>query len=424
MTSEADGKKKLTPVRNGALLLLLCSYLLGCSSTNQTSRTQSSAFIDDSQPHRLVDATVDPKASAQPTTAPVSDSTSIWHRLKKNFALDSAENPRIAKQRAIYLKNPRHLSRTQEQSRPYIGYILDELAARDMPAELALLPMIESGYKPHARSGSRAAGLWQFIPATGRAFGLSISRWYDGRQDIVASTQAALDYLSRINREFDNDWPLTLAAYNAGEPTVRRAIRKNKKAGKQTDFWSLDLPRETRIYVPKLLALKQIFDQPDKYGVDLKPIDDKKHVRVVSVDTPTDLRLVAKLAEIDLATLRKLNPGFKGWTTGPDGPSNLLLPTDKAGLCKERLAGIPEHKRILLKRHKVGKGDTLKKIAARYKTDIALIKYANNLKGNRLELASTLLVPTPYTAEQIGAQHYRNQAARLVSTHAGIKPTG
>ncbi|MEO5343034.1 MAG: transglycosylase SLT domain-containing protein [Gammaproteobacteria bacterium SHHR-1] len=361
---------------------------------------------------------LDAAATAVPAEAPPTDlaqgtpPTSVWQRLTANFSLPQADHPQVAQQRALLLKHPNHLSRTQEQAEPYIGFILDEIERRDMPGELALLPMIESGYRPQALSPSRAAGLWQFIPATGRAFGLSSNHWYEGRQDVAASTKAALDYLSRIHADFDHDWALTLAAYNAGEPALRRAIRNNRKRGRPTDFWSLDLPRETRAYVPKLLALKEIFESPERYGIELKSGQGQGPLQLVDLDSPMDLGLVARLAEIGMERLRQLNPGFKSWFTGPSGPHRLLLPAEKAEQFSQRLAQVPLAERLRLRKHRVSKGDTLAKLAAHYNCDVALIKSTNNLKSDRLKVASTLLIPTPYPIETATKQAANRPASR------------
>ncbi|MBF0256040.1 MAG: transglycosylase SLT domain-containing protein [Gammaproteobacteria bacterium] len=320
----------------------------------------------------------------------------IWQRLQSSFSLESPTNPRIALQRNHFLKYPTQLSRTQEQSSQYLGYVLDELDKRNLPGELALIPMVESGYRPHARSYDRATGIWQFIPATAKAFGLTEGRWFDSRKDLVSSTRAALDYLTQINQEFDGDWALSLAAYNAGSPAVRRAIKKNSKQGKPTDYWSLDLPSETKVYVPKILALKQIYLQPEQFGVALVPTGDKSNLELFRLDGPTDLQLLANLADLDLEDLRRLNPGFKGWHTGVKGPHRLLLPADRIEPFSQRLAAVPLEDRLRLQPHKVTKGDTLAKIAKRYKSDVELIQHANQLKSKQLKLASTLLVPTPY----------------------------
>jgi membrane-bound lytic murein transglycosylase D len=390
-----------------ALLLLALPPLLplsGCTTSQmalQEGLTGSDPATPVGSPAQSSSQSKDPGSGLHPDPdaapdAAMDPSEPLWTRLQRSFALPPSDHPEVAKQRALLLKHPEHLRRTQEQAAPYIGYVLDQVERRNMPGELALVPMIESGYRPQALSPEQAAGLWQFIPATGRAFGLPSNRWYEGRRDIAASTDAALDYLSRIHADFDHDWALTLAAYNIGEPAIKRAIKKNRKRGKPTDFWSLELPKETRSYVPKLLALRDIFANPERYGVVLRPISANKPLQLVELDAPTDLGLVARLAEIGMNKLRRLNPGFSSWFTGHSGPHRLLLPAEKVEQFNQRLAQVPLTERLRMKEHRVVKGDTLAKLARRYHCDPALIKSTNNLKSNRLKPASTLLIPTPY----------------------------
>lgn len=411
MTSGTYGLRRLSRHGVPALVLFSLFFLAGCNSSHLTLHNG----VEEDK-GSLVQSD---HALAYPSPA----AENLWQRLQRNFSLEASHHKEVAQQRAQLLKHPNHLIRTQEQALPYIGYVLDEIERRGLPGELALVPMIESGYKPKARSPSRAAGLWQFIPATGRAFGLSSSRWYEGRQDVAESTRAALDYFTRINQEFNNDWELTLAAYNAGEPAIRRAIYKNRKQGKPTDFWSLDLPRETRNYVPKLLALKHIFEQPERYGVQLLPIDAEQQLEVVDLHSPTDLGLVAKLAEIGMDSLRKLNPGFKSWFTGLDGPHRLLLPSENAEQLHQRLAAVPSEGRLRIHRHRVIKGDTLIKLASHYNSDVELIKVTNKLKSNKLRVSSTLLIPSPYPVESITMQPAGDAASRkIVSDIRHSKP--
>ena len=223
----------------------------------------------------------------------------VWLRVRAGFTMTPALPLNMPTQQQLdrFLKNPQYLHTVTERARPYLHYIVSELDKRNMPMEIALLPVVESGFKPYVYSRSGAACLWQFMPATGKVFGLEQNGWYDGRRDIVASTDAALDYLQKLHGYF-GDWQLALAAYNAGEGTVGRAIKRNKKAGKDTDFWSLDLPAETTAYVPKLMAVSHLVFQPGQYGLTLKPLDNKPVFAVVGTGSQIDLALAAKLADI------------------------------------------------------------------------------------------------------------------------------
>ena len=198
---------------------------------------------------------------------------SIWPRIRDGFAIDThLDHPWVQSELAWYSKHPEYLFRTMTRAEPFLHYILEEAEKRDMPTELVLLPIVESAYQPFAYSHGRAAGIWQFIPSTGKLYGLEQNWWYDGRRDIYASTQAALNYLQNLNKLFKGDWTLALAAYNSGSGTVQRAIRKNKKKGKPTDFWHLKLPKETRAYVPKLMALKELVENSELYDISLRCI--------------------------------------------------------------------------------------------------------------------------------------------------------
>jgi membrane-bound lytic murein transglycosylase D len=279
-----------------------------------------------------------------------------------------------------------------ERARPYLHYIVSELESRNMPLEIALLPIVESGYQPFAYSKSRAAGLWQFIPSTGEVYGLRQDWWYDGRRDVIASTNAALTYLQKLHNDF-GDWQLALAAYNSGEGTVGRAIKRNKEAGKPTDFWSLDLPVETLAYVPKLMAVSHLVAKPGRYNIQLSPIDNQPFLAVVDTGTQLDLAIAAKLADLTAEELHVLNPGFNHWATLPEGPHNLVLPIDKATQFKDGLASLSKEQRMRWTRYKVKQGESLGIIAKRHGSSIEALKEANNLSGNTIRIGEHLLIP-------------------------------
>lgn len=363
------------------MLLGLALSVAGCTSSEIMKIGDASNDIAGGQKDRLRDA---------------AQEKIIWRRVQQHFGLPDVDNARVSEQREFFLKYRSHFRKTQEQAQPYLHFILTELEKRNMPSELAFLPIIESGYRPRALSPGKALGIWQIIPGTGKVFGLESSKWYDGRRDVIASTLAALNYLDRLSNRYNKDWMLTLAAYNAGEGTVDRAIKKNAAKGRATDYWSLDLPAETQKYVPKLLAIKQLVKHPERYGIELEPIKDEQQVSIVKIDSAIDLNVVARLADTSMELLRKLNPGFSSWFTSPHRPHRLLLPSSQVQVFEERLAALPEHKRIQLKSHKVAKGETLKKLAQRYKTDPELIKLTNKLTSDTLKPASIILIPTPY----------------------------
>ncbi len=330
--------------------------------------------------------------SAATVVAPAPPAT-VWERIRRGYGIPGHSNDRVMAELRNYAGMGAYWERVSERSRPYIHHIVETLDARDMPLELALLPVVESAYRPFAYSHGRAAGLWQFIPATGRHYGLAQNWWYDGRRDVLAATDAALDYLAYLNDMFDGDWLLALAAYNAGEGTVQRAMRRNEAAGRPTDYWSLDLPRETMAYVPRLLAMSELVGNPEAHGINLAAIPNEPAVEVVALDQQIDLALVTELAGVDMETLYALNPGFNRWATAPEGPHRLLLPIDRAEPFRRELARIPRNQWMRWQRHRVANGETLGEIANRYHITVAALQDANAIDGHLIRAGSDLLVP-------------------------------
>ena len=336
------------------------------------------------------------------TTAPpittastkIAQLNTVWDRLLSLYALPQIQNSRIEYEIQRFLKNPEFLGKIQQRAEPYLYFILDEIEAKQIPGELALLPVIESAFKPHAISKSKALGLWQFIPDTGRFFGLKQNWWYDGRKDIFASTQAATTYLKQLATLYDNDWALALAAYNAGKGTIRKAIRRNKKKNLTTDYWSLSLYKETMDYVPRLLAIAEIFANADKYNIPLHPIPNKPYFSVVDTETQLDLNMAAKMANIPTADFLALNPGFKRSITDPNGPYRLLIHSDKAEDFKSKLSRIAKNNRIRTTRHKIKAGENLGLLARKYGTSINALRHTNQLASNKIRQGQLLLIPS------------------------------
>ncbi len=319
---------------------------------------------------------------------------SIWPRVYAGFQLPSdIDHPSLQTEINWFAKHPEYIQRVMQRADPFLYYILEEAEKRNLPTELVLLPIVESAYQPFAYSHGRAAGIWQFIPSTGRSYGLKQNWWYDGRRDIYASTQAALNYLENLNKLFKGDWMLALAAYNSGSGTVQRAIKRNKKLNRPTDFWHLKLPKETRAYVPKLLALKEVIANPEQYSISLRCIPNAPGFKQVKTTAQIDLALAAELAEIDLETLYNYNPAFNRWATDPDGPHSLLLPTDSAEIFEENYSSLPADKHLRWSRHKVKSGETLSHIALKYNTTVKHLKSVNNISGNNIRQGKYLLIP-------------------------------
>ncbi len=313
--------------------------------------------------------------------------------LRQRFELTYDGNRRIDVERSWYVRNPDYLQRVFTRAQRYMPYIVDELERRDLPIELALLPIVESAYDPFAYSHGRAAGLWQMIPGTARRFGVRQNWWYDGRRDIVDSTRAALDYLEHLYKLNDGDWLNAIASYNSGEGNVLRAVRRNKAAGKPTDFWHLTVPKETRSYVPKLLALVDIVRDPTAYGLTLPVVADATQFDVIDIESQLDLALAAELADVDVDTVYAYNPGYNRWSTDPAGPHTLVMPADVADGFAEALATVPASDRVRWKRHRIGNGETISEIAERYHTTISAIRTANNLRGNTIRAGHHLMIP-------------------------------
>lgn len=330
----------------------------------------------------------------------------LWTRIRHGFELTLEDESRIAGQLEWYHDHPDHLPQIEERARPYLFYIVEELDRRGLPMELALLPAIESAFIPTAYSSQNAAGIWQFMPSTGKMLGLEQNSWYDGRLDVVAATEAALDYLQSLAAQFDGDWNLALAAYNSGEGTVRRAMQKNREQGKSTDFWSLDLPWQTRRYVPQLLALAKVVEEPEAFGTRLTSIPNQPLFDSVDIQAQLDLTLAARMAELSIDELLQLNPAFNRWATAPQGPHRLILPLENIEMFKQNLVALDPKKRLRVTainrtgnsptlRYTIQPGDNLGSIARRHGTTVDTLKLANGLEGNMIRAGRHLLIPGP-----------------------------
>lgn len=318
----------------------------------------------------------------------------IWKKIRKNYKIENdLKQAEVKAQIDWYAAHPHFINQMAENSEPYLYYIYHEIEKRGLPAEIVFLPIIESEYDPFAYSKAGASGLWQFMPSTALGFGINQDWWVDGRRDVFASTKAALDYLEYLHTFFNGNWLLAIAAYDAGEGTVMNALNKNIKAGRETTFWALDLPQETHSYLPKLLALTEIIKHPRKYEIDLLPISNKPYFAEVETGSQLDLDAAATLAGISLEEIYDLNPSYNRWATHPEGPHHLLIPLQKVKTFKENLSSLPPEKRVQWKRYKVETGNTLKGIANKFKTKVAIIKQVNHLEGNIIRAGKTLLIP-------------------------------
>jgi len=321
------------------------------------------------------------------------DYDDLFDRMRAGFALDEVQEPAIDTQLAWFERNPEYLERVFQRGQRYLYHVITEVEARGMPLEFALLPVVESAYEPFAYSVSRAAGLWQFIPGTGVRFGLKQDWWYDGRRDVIESTRAALDYLQALHDQFDGDWLLAIAAYNVGENTVQRELDYNRAHGKPADFWHLKLPAETRAYVPKLLAMKRLMAEPERYGIEFAVIPNEPYFAVIDTDSQIDLKVAAQLAGTSYDELVALNPGYNRWATDPEGPHRMLVPIDNADGFEAALKTLSPDDRVPFDLHEVTRRDSLPMIAKRYGVSAAVIAKINELKGGKVTPGESLKIP-------------------------------
>jgi len=316
----------------------------------------------------------------------------LWERVRAGFTMAEVDSPLVQRHEAWYLNRPEYFERMVARSRRYLFHIVEELEKRNMPTEIALLPMIESAYNPTAQSHMRAAGIWQFIPSTGKMYGLTQNWWYDGRRDVLAATDAALDYLQYLHQRFD-DWELALAAYNWGEGAVGRAITKNRKAGKPANYKSLNMPKETRNYLPKLQAVKNIITDPTVVGINLEPVPNRPYFAVVNAPSHIDVALAARLANVPLEEFRYLNPGHNRAVITPIANRQVLVPVDKVDLFNANLQS-NDQPLVTWQTYQLKRGETLQSVAEKFDIGIERLREVNGLSGRRgLRPGATLLVP-------------------------------
>lgn len=321
--------------------------------------------------------------------------TDLWGRIRTGYAIPDIDNKLVAQDVQWYVTRPDYLARTTARASLYLYHVVQELEKRGMPTELALLPFIESAFNPNAMSSANASGMWQFVPATGRDFNLKQTMFKDERRGVLASTDAALTYLQRLYDMF-GDWQLALAAYNWGEGSVQRAIDKNRALGKPTDFESLAylMPAETRNYVPKLQAVKNIIANPGQYGLSLPLIDNHPYFTAVDKTSDIDVTIAAQLAELSVDDFKALNPQFnRPVITGGD-QTKILLPVENASKFTANLASWG-HALSTWTTHKiVGARERLDTLAQRFGTSVAALRAANDIpRAMDVRAGSTILVP-------------------------------
>jgi len=414
------------PLRLLPALMLL--FLAGCATTgNGTSEiTQAAPQTPATEQHIPSSvATIDEHLYVPPAEpVPVDGDEplvyeSVWERLVDSFALQNcAAHEQNLQWAQWYADRPEYMARIFKRAEPWIYYITDQIEERGLPGELALLPIVESAYDPFAYSRGRALGAWQFIASTGRNYGLNQNWWYDGRRDVWASTEAALDYLNTMADMFEGDWLLALAGYNSGENRVARQVKKNRKAGKTADFWSLKLPRETRGYVPKLLGLTCLFSNPEDYDFQIPNTPNEQVIAAVDIGQQADLVLVAQMADVPIDVLFTLNPGYNRWATSPDGPYRVVLPVDGADLLQASLEKVDASILMRWDQVVVKNGDTLSEISARHHVPVSVLRSNNNLNGDVIHIGQKLRLPRD---DQLMVDPYYAQAAvELANLQSGL----
>jgi len=316
----------------------------------------------------------------------------LWQRIRDGFAMPDLSGPIVDEKTAWYAARPDYLKRVFERSRRYLFHIVEELERRGMPTELALLPMVESSFNPMAYSRAHASGLWQFIPGTGKRYELDQNWWYDGRRDIIASTSAALDYLQDLY-DMHGDWHLALASYNWGENAVARALEKNRAAGRPLDYSSLAMPLETRQYVPKLQALKNIIANPALFGIELEPIPNQVYFATVDRTRDIDVRLAAKLAEMPVEEFIALNPGFSRPVIRAEMTPRIVLPADRVEVFHANLSKYDDKSLVSWQTYQPRKGESLDAIARKFNVSLAQLKEVNGVGPRTRAVPATLVVP-------------------------------
>ena len=376
--------------------------------------------------------TVTPRRSAAaPQTAPVAPATvtaparDVWQRVRDGFQMAAVDHSLVRDWETYYASRPDYFARMIENSSHFLYHITNEVERRGMPLEIALLPMIESAYNPVAYSTAHASGIWQFIPSTGKNYGLKQNWWYDGRRDVIAATGAALDYLQTLHRMF-NDWELALAAYNWGEGAVQRAIDRNLARGLPTNYAGIaaaNMPAETRNYVPKLIAVKNIIFNPARYGLNLAHVPNEPYFEVITVRRHIDLKRAAQFAGMTVEEFRFLNPAHNKPVINADSAETIVLPKHKVGMFTANMAENEGKPLVSMKTHTVRAGERADAIAARYSMSVAELNNLNGVGGRRqITTGQTLMVANrddlqPVLADIPVATNLVSAATRPVYNH-------
>lgn len=397
-----------------------------------TSRDASPLTSDRPSSNRISGGMAEDLTGTVRSTEPLGPYADLWDRIRDGFKMASVDGPRQIKQVEWFETHPDYMYRVVDRSRKYLYFIMEEVQKRGMPSEIALLPIVESAFDPQALSSANASGMWQFIPSTGKSFGLRQNWWYDGRRDVVAATNSALDYLDKLHSQF-GAWDLALAAYNCGEGALARAIERNQRQGKPTDYASLNLPEETRNYVPKLLAARQIVADPLAHGLSLLPISDSPYFAEVTTSKHVDLAVAARFANLSEADFLSLNPGYNRPLILAQGEKTILVPVAVAESFRAKLDD-PNARLISWRTHQLKRGENYAIVASQFGMSSDELKRVNGISTHRrvagggailvrdahanegdLDAAAPLEAETPPPMETITFSHRVKRGESLAS---------
>lgn len=396
-------KITIEPMRLFIYFLSLLATLSACSSTTSVTKTtstqeQQSTVLSPQTTSIEIKEDIDELTSknakniTKESTEQVA-SIDIWQRIRQGYGLPDMDSKLIIKYENWNRKHSDYIQEMLQRGNKYLFHIVEQIEQRNMPMEIALLPAIESAYKTKATSRSNASGLWQFIPATGRYFGMRQDWWSDQRRDILISTDAALDYLQSLHGEFNGDWLLALAAYNGGKGTIAKAIKRNIRNNKIANLENLQLRKETTHYVPKLIALSRVIMNPALYDIQLPKINNEPYFVIQEMAGQTDLLSLVKNTNLSRSDLDELNASFLRWASDPKGPHRIIVPIQHQASVANYLDNAPKLGRLNWREHLILKGETMKQIARKYSVSLSAIRSINGMKNNTIHAGKIILIP-------------------------------
>jgi len=379
--------------KNVLLAFFLAFIVIGCTHSPTNSELSNSADTDAlSQKADFISPLLSDSIDKDLSAITINNQL-IWHHIENKLELTELyDHPRVVLQKHKFLNNSEYLAIVTKRSEPFIHFVLSEIENRQMPAELAILPIVESGYYPRARSRAKAEGLWQIMPYTAKDLGLKRSVGYDGRHDVHASTSAALDYLAQMYNKFDGDWLLALAAYNAGPQRVKRAL-KNASVRDENVYWSLRLPRETREYVPKILALCAIIKDKEYNSTLLHPIEDAPYVTTIELSKRISPAKLIQAAAANETEIKLLNPAIRNLSTPIPAGYHLMVPKRDAEFLALAIDNMQEAPQPSWAKHRINRGESLSGIARRYGTSVRALREANNMHSNTIVAGRSIVIP-------------------------------